>query len=184
MAEEQYLGMIVGYRRALAQTYAQDELKKEERAQQLANAFAMTDIENIWLAAQDIMLPHFDGTKRLAGIEMRLGDCGTLKRRRGLVYGIEIKDELYSGPYWECRRTKDGTVRYKMKQPMMYDDKRFNYCGGIAPGGAEYTAKDMRDSFLSFMTIAIPAQALAGIEPVDIAATDAKKTRRKIMAPV
>lgn len=183
MSTDNYLGMIVGYRRELEQAHAQEELKKEMRAQQLANAFAMTDIENIWLAAQDIRIPHFDGKKRQAGIEIRLGDCGKLKRRRGLVYGLEIKDELYSGPYWECARKKDATVHYVMRQPMMYDDKRFAYSGHLATNGADYTAKDMRDSFLNFMTIAVPAQALAGIEPVDTAELETKKTRRKIMAP-
>lgn len=182
MSTEQYLGMIVGYRRVLKQNYAQDELKKEERAKQLAAAFAKTDIENIWLAAQDIMIPHFDSEKRLAGIEIRLGDCGKLIRRRGLPNGLRIDDGLYGGPLWCCKREGDS-ITYHMHQPIMYDSTRFTYHGHVNPKNIEYTAKDMRDSFLSFMTIAIPTQALSGIEPIDMAEVDAKKTRRKIMAP-
>ena len=47
MSTEKYLGMIVGYRKTLEQKFATAELKKEERAKQLANAFAQTDIEGI-----------------------------------------------------------------------------------------------------------------------------------------
>lgn len=182
MSTEQYLGMIVGYRKVLAQTHAQEELKKEERAQQLANAFAKTDIVGIWNAVQDVHIPHFDAKKRLAGIEIRLGDCGKLQSRRGMPYGLRIKDELFSGPYWECRRKNDKVV-YMMQQPIMYDDARFMYQGSSNPKGVDYTAKDMRDSFLSFMTIVVPANALTGIEPVDMSELEATKTRRKIMAP-
>lgn len=181
MATENYLGMIVGHRRVLEQAYVKDELKKEERAKQKANAFAKTDIEGIWLAVQDVMIQHFDSRKRLAGIEIRLGDCGTFMRTRGLVCGLKIRDELYSGPRWTCLRTKDK-ILYSMHQPLMYNTERFSYSGHVNQNGADYTAKDMRDSFLDFMTIIVPAHALAGVEPVDMAEIEQAKTRRKIMA--
>lgn len=182
MTTENYRGMIVGHRRVLEQTYVKDELQKEERAKQRATAFAKTDIEGIWLSVQDVLIQHFDSKKRLAGIELRLGDCGKFMRKRGLVYGLKIRDELYGGPRWACLRAKDK-ILCSMHQPMMYNTERFSYCGHSNPNGVDYTAKDMRDSFLDFMTIIVPAHALAGVEPVDMAEIDQAKTRRKIMAP-
>ena len=75
MSTEKYLGMIVGYRKTLEQKFATAELKKEERAKQLANAFAQTDIEGIWSAASKFLIPHYDANRRLAGMEIELGSC-------------------------------------------------------------------------------------------------------------
>lgn len=182
MSTERYLGMIVGYRKTLEQKLVNAELKKEERVKQLANAFAQTDIESIWRAASKLKIPHYDANKRLAGVEIELGPCGKFKVRRGMVVGLRICPELYGGPSWHVSRKKNQEVAYTMQQPSpIWDDERFSWNGGFTPNGAAYTAKDMRDSFLGFMALAIPARQLADIEPVDVTTVDDAPAKRKIM---
>lgn len=182
MEPNHYLGMIVGYRKVLSENHAKKELEKETRAKQLGDMFAKTDIEGIWEAVRDVRVPHFNANKRLAGIDMSLNAVGRLKRLRGAAYGLQIKDEFYGGPRWLCVRNGEK-IEYSIAQPCMYDSTRFVSYGTATPKGVAYTAKDMRDSFLSFMTLVVPAYVLYGIEPVDVCENTETNKRRKIMAP-
>lgn len=177
-----YLGVVVGHRKRLEQRAAQDEQSKELKAKQLAIAFAATDIENIWIAAKDIITWHYSAKKRLLGVGVQLGKCGALKKQRGMTCGLKITDKLYGGPEWSCRRDSEGRVHYYAQQPSpIWDADRFPFTGRQTTKGEFYTADDMRESFIQFLLVALPPNALDGIEAVSFDAHEKAKTKRKVL---
>ena len=188
MTEEKqahYLGVIAGYRTKLSESAQQDEQRKELKARKLAAAFAATDIESIWTAAKDIVIPHYLVAKRMCGVGVRLGACGVIKTRRGMAYALKINSKLYGGPEWSCRLTGGSaeTVRYYAQQPSpFWDEKRFDFSGELTKAGAPYTADDMRESFIQFLLIATPPNSFDNIAPVTLEQHTKIKTKRKVIA--